>query len=139
MFAFTCIGVRHSICEGVGTRHNNYVGSFFVRRPRARFTVRGEQNHTYSVCLRPPWNPPRRSFCSFQLTGIAIGAVNLRLLDSFVSPFRVFELALSLHSPPECSVSNELDIKRLSLPVHFISFSPLDVFHKYCRTTGRRK
>lgn len=140
VFAFA-YRIRHSICEGMGTRHNNYVGSFFARRPRAHFTRRGEQNHTYSVCLRPPWNPAAQIFLLVSTESTASQSVLLicgRSIRSFLRfAFFFFELALSLHDPPQCSVSNELDIKRFSLPMYFIPFPLGRVLHilQYYRET----
>lgn len=51
VFAFMC-WAPYSICGEMGTGHGNYVGSLFVRRPRARFTSR-ESKITLIVYVYP--------------------------------------------------------------------------------------
>lgn len=110
----SCTEPRYSICRGMGTRHNNYVGSFFVRRPRARFTARGVKSHLQYMFTAPMVSAAQIFLLSLTLlNGVAIGAGNLRLLHSFIPSFCVFEFAPSLHSLSQCSVSNELDINSL--------------------------
>lgn len=137
VFAFV-YRARYSICKRMGSRHNNYVGSFFVRRPRARFTTRGAKSHLQCMFTAPMKSAAQIFLLGLMLlSSIEIGVDNLRSLVSFVSPFRVFEFALSLHNLPQGSISNELGINRFALLVHFISFSFLDVLYIRCNITGK--
>lgn len=80
----------YSVCEEMGTGHSNYVGSLFVRRPRARFTSR-ESKITLTVYVYPGSPGIRRAdlLARFTTPERGISAVNLWSFDSFpFSPFR---------------------------------------------------
>lgn len=128
--AFACVyRARYSIRRrnSYPARYN-YVGPLFVKRPRARFSARRGSEITLMVyvyrVLFSPHCPPfpsygillRKSFHSIfdaPEWHRAIGAVNLRLLDLSVSPFRVSRIRAQLYSSFRDTMNDLLDDRNI--------------------------